>query len=94
MRVSWFVATAFFLFLGPAALADSIQASFSSTATANVSSPNDNSWGTFYNIASRPFFVGNPSISTIVPVPLSTLSVLLPAGSTFLDAEVSITVAQ
>ena len=91
MRASWLLSTVLFLFLGPAALADSIDVSFSSSVTANVSSPNDNSWGTYYNIASGPFFIGPPSIRTVVSVPLPTLSVLLPAGSTFLDAVVSIT---
>lgn len=92
MRPTWLLATALFLTLGPAALADSIQVSFSSSVTANVSSPNDNYWGTYTNIAGEPFFVGHPGISTVVSVPLPTLSVLLPAGSTFLDAAVNLTV--
>jgi hypothetical protein len=92
MRTTWLLATALFLTVGPTALADSIEVSFSSSVTANVSSPNDSSWGTYTNIAGEPFFVGHPSIRTIVSVPLPTLSVLLPAGSTFLGAAVNFTV--
>jgi hypothetical protein len=91
MRTTWLISAALFLTVGPTALADSIQLSLSSSVAVNVSSPNDNYWGTYYNVASEPFFVGNPSISTIVSVPFSNLSILLPAGSTFLDAEVSFT---
>lgn len=92
MRATWLIATALFLTVGPTALADSIEVSFSSSVTANVSSPNDNYWGTYYNVAGEPFFVGHPSIVTTVSVPLPTLSVLLPAGSTLLDAAVNFTV--
>lgn len=92
MRASWLLATAFFLFLGPAALADSIQVSVSSTATVNVTSPSDNFYGTYLNVAGQPFVVGDVGFFTGMPVPFSNLSVLLPANSTFLGAEVSFTV--
>jgi hypothetical protein len=80
------------LAVGPAALADSIQLSVNSNVEANVSSPNDNYYGTYTNIAGTPLFVGHPDIETIVSVPFSNLSVLLPAGSVFLDGELNIMV--
>jgi hypothetical protein len=57
-----------------------------------VSSPNDNYWGTYYNVASEPFFVSEVGIRGIVSVPFSTLSVSLPAGSTLLGVAVNFTV--
>ena len=92
MRALWLIATVLSLTVGPTALADSIQLSVSSSVAANVSSPNDNYYGTYTNVAGMPFFVGHPSIGTSVSVPFSNFSVLLPAGSVFLDAELNIMV--
>jgi PEP-CTERM motif len=93
MRNKLVMSIAILLALAPAALADSIQLSVSSSVMANVTSPRDDFWGTYYNVASQPFFYGDPSIADSgVLVPFSNLSVVLPSGSVFLDAMVSVVV--
>jgi hypothetical protein len=47
MRNTWVLAATLLLTIAPAALADSIQLSVNSSVLANISSPNDNFWGTY-----------------------------------------------
>jgi hypothetical protein len=82
MRAHWILGAILCLTLVPTASADDVQLSISSSALINVSSPNDNFWGTYYNVpALRAFSYSDPSISggASVSVPNTTFS--LPTGS-------------
>jgi hypothetical protein len=90
MRIIWMLVAAALSFPAHGALADSIQLTVHSSATIDVSSPNDNFFGQYDHVQGEPFLNDHPSISTNVLVPFSNVSVLLPKGSVFEDASVGI----
>jgi hypothetical protein len=90
MRISWTLAASL-LFFAPFASADSIQLSVHSSVTLEVSSPNDNWYGTYSNVPGSKFFDGHPTVEGGAFVPFSNVSILLPTGSIFEDASVSVT---
>jgi hypothetical protein len=90
MRIIWMLVAAALSFPAHGALADSIQLTVHSSATIDVSSPNDNFFGQYDHVQGEPFLNDHPSISANVLVPFSNVSVLLPKGSVFEDASVGI----
>ncbi|NYF88834.1 PEP-CTERM sorting domain-containing protein [Tunturiibacter empetritectus] len=90
MRITWMFVAAALSFPVHGALADSIQLTVHSSATIDVSSPNDNFFGQYDRVQGQPSLNDHPSISTNVLIPFSNVSVLLPAGSVFEDASVGI----
>jgi len=90
MRITWILIAAVLSFPAHGALADSIQLTVHSSATVDVSSPNDNFFGEYTNVPGQKFLNERPSIETNVLVPFSNVSVLLPTGSLFEDASVDI----
>ena len=91
MRITWMLVAAALSFPARGALADSIQLTVHSSATIDVSSPNDNFFGQYDHVQGEPFLNDHPSISTNVLIPFSNVSVLLPKGSVFEDASVGVT---
>jgi len=90
MRITWMLVVAALSFPAHGALADSIQLTVHSSATIDVSSPNDNFFGQYDHVQGEPFRNNHPSIATNVLIPFSNVSVLLPTGSVFEDASVGI----
>jgi hypothetical protein len=75
--------------LAPTALADSIQVSVNTSALVDISSPNDNFYGAYYNVNSNPIRVDYPEAYGIASVPFSNFSVIVPAGSVVTSALIS-----
>jgi|GEM_PF-3005534 len=74
------------LILAPAALADTIQLSVNYSALVDVSSPNDNHYGQYVNVASYPYLFTLPEAWGVGTLPFPNLSLTVPDGSTITSA--------
>jgi len=81
------------LLLTPAALADAIQLSVNYSALVDVSSPNDNHYGQYVNVASFPYLFTLPEASGVVTLPFPNLSLTVPDGSTITSALLTLDLA-
>ena len=90
MRNKLILAAATLLTATPAVLADSIQVSINTSAVADISSPNDNYYGQYYNVSSQSHPIDFPSACCVTSVPFSNISLFAPAGSTVTSAVLNI----
>ena len=90
MRNKLIIAAAILLTATPAVLADSIQLSISTSALADISSPNDSYYGQYYNVSSQSLPIDFPSACCVTSVPFSNISLFVPAGSTITSAVLNI----
>jgi hypothetical protein len=90
MRNKLIIAAAILLTATPTVLADSIRLSISTSAVANISSPNDNYYGEYINVPSQSFMLDYPSACCVTTVPFSNISLFVPAESTITSAVLSI----
>jgi hypothetical protein len=89
MRNIRILAAVLLLTITPAALADSIQLSVSSSVLANISSPNDNFWGTYSTSAPYTDF---PSLGGNMKAvaDFSSVSLFVPAGNVVTSAAINV----
>src|ERR1700754_716059 len=86
MQTKWPLVLTLLLIAAPVARADSLQLILNTSALVNVSSPNDNFYGTYVNVPSEPIQFGLPQARGLVFLPVPDLSLSLPAGSIITSA--------